>query len=198
MRRHCLLIAASLLAAGTASAAYRDIERTDYGQWTFTAAIDDSDNTYSCAVSTHWNNIGREIRLVALQQPYSLNLAIKDPRWTAGQGRIGTMRLVVDGNSWTANTDAINNTLINARLATDGASVARFVSAFKAGNTLTVTTPWGDQVVAGLRGSSAATTAMQACMDRYFGGRPPSMRGAAPSYGGGSAKPPPAGGTSKF
>ncbi len=195
--RRCLIIA-GLLAAGTAFAAYRDIERVDYGQWTFTAAIDDSDNTYSCAVSTHWNNIGREVRLVALQQPYSLNLAIKDPRWSAGQGRIGTMRLNVDGASWNANTDAINATLINARLATDGAAVARFISAFKAGNTLSITTPWGERVVAGLRGSSAATTAMQDCMDRYFGGRPPVMRAPQPGYGGGvSGKPPPAGG-SKF
>lgn len=194
--RRCLIIA-GLLVAGTAFAAYRDIERTDYGQWTFTAAIDDSDNTYSCAVSTHWNNSGREVRLVALQQPYSLNLAVRDPSWSAGRGRIGTMRLNVDGRSWTANADGINATLINARLATDGASVGRFIAAFKAGNTLSITTPWGERVVAGLRGSSAATTAMQACMDRYFGGRPPAMR-AQPGYGGGSSgKPPPAGG-SKF
>lgn len=191
MRRS--LIIAGLLVAGAAHATYNDIERRDFGQWTYTAALDDSDNTYSCAVHTHWNNTGREVRLVALQQPYSLNLAIHDPRWSLGQGPIGSMRLNVDGRSWNANTDAISRTMINARLATDGGAVARFIAAFKAGNTLTITTPHGERIVAGLRGSSAATTAMQDCMDRYFGGRPPALRGGQPQYDASPrGKPPPA------
>lgn len=156
---------------------WETIETTNFGQWTYSALRHTRDGTASCAVHTHWRENGRQLRLVALEQPVTINLAMSDPRWTLRDGASARGTIAIDGNAFAANFDGVGPTVMTTRLASGSDAVQRFIQSFRAGNTMRVALP-GDAFVAGLRGTTAATDAMVRCIARYFGGE---RRPAAPA-----------------
>ena len=147
---------------------WQTLETNNYGQWTFTALRHTGDRSASCAVHTHWHDTGRQLRIVALENPISINIALMDPRWNIREGATSSGSIQVDSQSFQANFDRIAATVLSTRLATGSDPVRRFIAAFRAGNTMRVTLP-GDAFTAGLRGSSAAMDAMSRCISVYFG-----------------------------
>jgi len=147
---------------------WQTIETSNYGQWTYTALRHTVNGTASCAVHTHWHDTGRQLRIVALEQPVTINLALSDPRWTLRDNASSQGTIQVDGASFTAEFLGIGPTAMSTRLASGSEPVRRFIASFRAGNAMRVTLP-GDAFAAGLRGSSAAMDAMTRCIGAYFG-----------------------------
>lgn len=147
---------------------WQTIETTNFGQWTYTALRHATNGTASCALHTHWHQTNRQLRIVALEQPITMNLALTDPSWNMREGATARGSIAIDGNTFTAEFERIGQSVLNTRLAAGSDAVRRFMQSFRAGNTMRVTLP-GDSFTAGLRGSAAAMDAMVRCMDRHFG-----------------------------
>ncbi|HYF07567.1 MAG TPA: hypothetical protein VD970_08095 [Acetobacteraceae bacterium] len=169
-------------------AVWQTLETQNFGQWTYSALRHSGDGTASCAIHTHWHETGRQLRLVAFEQPESLNLALADPRWTLREGASSQGTIAIDAASFTATFNRAGPTVLSTQLASTSDTVRRFLQSFRAGNTMRVTLP-GDSFVAGLRGSSAAITAMTRCIERYFGTRAPLPSGPVPAPGPRAAPP---------
>ncbi len=154
--------------------AWQTLETSNFGQWTYSALRHANSGNAACAVHTHWHDTGRQLRLVALEQPVSINLTLSDPRWTLREGAIARGTIAIDGASFTAEFQRIDDSLMSTQLASNSDAVRRFMQTFRAGNTMRVTLP-GDAFTAGLRGTSAAMDAMTRCIAQTFGasGRPP-------------------------
>jgi len=147
---------------------WQTLETANFGQWTFTAQRHAGDGSASCAVHTHWHDTNRQLRIVVLENPVSINIALMDPRWNVREGASTTGSIQIDGQSFTAEFQRIAATVLSTRLASGSDSVRRFIAAFRAGNTMRVTLP-GDAFVAGLRGTSVSMDAMSRCINTYFG-----------------------------
>ena len=150
---------------------WQTMETSNFGQWTFSALRHTQDGSASCAVHTHWSDTGRQLRIVALENPTTLNIMLNDPRWTLREGATSQGSIQVDAQNFTTQFIRIGPTALASRLATGSDPVRNFIGAFRGGNTMRVTLP-GDAFVAGLRGSSAAMDAMTRCIGQYFGQRP--------------------------
>lgn len=152
-------------------AVWQTLETANYGQWTFSALRHAQDGSASCAIHTHWNDTGRQLRIAALDNPVTLNIMLNDPRWSLRDGAASQGSIQVDAQNFTTQFVRIGPTALATRLATGSDAVRNFLNAFRGGNTMRVTLP-GDAFVAGLRGSSAALDAMTRCISTYFGQRP--------------------------
>ena len=150
---------------------WQTLETANHGQWTFSALRHAQDGSASCAIHTHWNDTGRQLRIAALENPVTLNIMLNDPRWTLREDASSQGSIQVDARTFTTQFVRIGPTALASRLATGSDSVRNFLNAFRGGNTMRVTLP-GDSFVAGLRGSSAAMDAMSRCIATYFGQRP--------------------------
>lgn len=166
--------AAQVLAPG----AWRTIETRDFDLWSYTASR--GPDGAACAVHTHWRDIGRQLRLVVFEAPRTMHLAIADPRWTIPPGSRAEGTVAIDGMNLTrpfttgtpviaAMLGASLGQIAATELAEGAEAVGRITRAFAAGREIRVSLPAGDPLVAALRGSGAATEAMQRCMQRQFG-----------------------------
>lgn len=168
MRAARWIVAFGLLGS-VAQAQYRTIEERAVGQWRYTASRDERDGSASCSVATFWANSGRELRLTALEQPNSLNLAVQDPSWRMNPGTSGEGWINIDGDRFTATWRAISPTLAVTTLATGSPAAQRFIARFQGGYNMNMGLPWGQRIQAGLIGTRLATETMFTCVRNLFG-----------------------------
>lgn len=149
---------------------WQTIETTNFGQWTYSALRHSQNGSASCALHTHWHETGRQLRIVALEQPIVLSIMLSDPRWSLREDARSSGSVQVDSQNFTANFARVGSSALAAPLATGSDPVRNFLQAFRGGTTMRVTLP-GDAFVAGLRGSSQAMDAMTRCIGQHFGQR---------------------------
>jgi len=169
------------LLATPAAAQWSELESRALGQWTYSALRNDSSGARSCAVHTHWQQLGRQLRLTAIEEPYSLSLVLRDPALALPPGATGTMRIAIDGTPFSATFVSDDPAIAVVQLAAESSAARRFFAAFRLGNVMSIGMPGGYGFDVGLRGTNAATQAMTDCIDRTFRvAAPPAL---APSPG---------------
>jgi hypothetical protein len=165
-----------------AAAQWSELESRPVGQWTYSALRHDGTGAHSCAVHTHWQQLGRQLRLTAIEQPYSLSLVLRDPALALQPGATGTMRIAIDGTPFSATFVSEDPAIAVVQLAAESAAARRFFAAFRYGNVMSIGMPGGYGFDTGLRGSNAATLAMNDCVDRLFSvAAPPALAAPPPA-----------------
>ncbi len=184
MRRTAFAVLAALpLVTTPAAAQWSELENRALGQWTYSALRHDGSGARSCAVHTHWQQLGRQLRLTAIEEPYSLSLVLRDPALALQPGATGTMRIVIDGTPFSATFVSSDPAIAEVQLAAESSAARRFFAAFRLGNVMSIGMPGGYGFDVGLRGTNAATQAMTECIDRTFRvAAPPALAPVPPAY----------------
>lgn len=182
MRAAAFAIAATLLVAPAAKAQWTELESRNVGQWSYSALRHNETGTNSCAVHTYWQQLGRQLRLTAIEEPYSLSLVLRDPALGLQPGETGLMRITIDGTPFSGTFSSDDPAVAVVQLAAESAVARRFFNAFRYGNVMSIGLPNGYGFDTGLRGSNAATLAMNECIDRTFRVAAPPALGGSPGY----------------
>lgn len=182
MRAAILAIATTLLVAPAAKAQWTETESRGLGQWTYSALRHNDTGANSCAVHTHWHQLGRQLRLTAIENPYSLSLVLRDPALRLQPGETGLMRITIDGVPFSGTFTSDDPAVAVVQLAAESVVARRFFNAFRYGNVMAIGMPSGYGFETGLRGSNAASVAMNECIDRTFRVAAPPALGGSPGY----------------
>lgn len=180
--RAAIFAIATLLVAPAAQAQWTELESRGLGQWSYSALRHNDTGTNSCAVHTYWQQLGRQVRLTAIEEPYSLSLVLRDPALGLQPGETGLMRITIDGTPFSGTFSSDDPAVAVVQLAAESAVARRFFNAFRYGNVMSIGMPSGYGFDTGLRGSNAATNAMNDCIDRTFRVAAPPALGGSPSY----------------
>ena len=129
---------------------------------------------------THWHQLGRQLRLTAIENPYSLSLVLRDPALRLQPGETGLMRITIDGVPFSGTFTSDDPAVAVVQLAAESAVARRFFNAFRYGNVMAIGMPSGYGFETGLRGSNAASVAMNECIDRTFPRGGPARAGRQP------------------